>query len=54
MLTQIFTVIYVDLFQICATSGYEKVERAANVVEKVDAPLAATVFHWTFFEIMTD
>jgi hypothetical protein len=42
------------MLQGCATSGYENEERTANVVEKVDDPLAATIFHWTFFEIVTD
>jgi hypothetical protein len=54
MVSQIFTVIHVDMLQGCAASGYEKVERAANMVEKVYTPLTASILHRTFFEIVTD
>jgi hypothetical protein len=42
------------MLQSCAASGYEKVERAADVVEKINAPLTASVLHGTFFEIVSD
>jgi hypothetical protein len=34
-------------------SRHKEIEGAANVVEEVNAPLAATIFHRSLFEVMT-
>jgi hypothetical protein len=50
--SKILTVVNVNHLQASAATGHEQIEGAANVVEEIDQPFTASIFHWTFFEIM--
>ena len=52
VLAEILTVVDVNMLQGCAATRHKQIERAANVVEEIDQPFSATVFHWSFFKIM--
>jgi hypothetical protein len=52
MSSKILTVVNVNHLKVSGATSNEKIERAANVVEEIDQPFTASIFHWSFFEIM--